>query len=481
MATIAMPNYTKKAAEQIVQQNAKPTAQQTINTQNKESQPPENATMTAQANGQARAMTQSAPAVNTPSGVMARQQAPTMDSLVGSRVTANNAGIQNVGWNDSTKSVTFDGKDYIKPAKISDDGTAYTDKQTIHNAINQYYSDKGTPLAGADSYVSGQLGVKGAVSWSDGNLMVGGQIVPTVYVDDNGTAYARQSDLDNAINNYRKTSGITGNQGVVDDWRSKYGGRIEDALDEVLNREKWSYDTESDPAYQAYKEAYTREGNRAYQNAYAQMAANTGGYGSSAGMTAAGQQMNYYMQQLGDRVPELMQNSYNRYLGEQELNRAALSSLMGVANDEYSKAYQANRDSISDADEANYQSWLRNTDARDYNRRVETEDRQWDYAKKLLQQQIEQGDLSTQAQRISNQMAAMQSVISRYMYNPNVPISAEDAASAGIPPKSDGSYPTAQELQENCARLEAAANLIGWRNYGLQELQDTLSTQMQYK
>ena len=70
-----------------------------------------------------------------------------------------------------------------------------------------------------------------------------------------------------------------------------------------------------------------REGNRAYQDAYAQAAAMSGGYGSSIAATAGGQQLNYYQQQLNDRVPELMQNSYNRYLGEQDLNRVALEQI----------------------------------------------------------------------------------------------------------------------------------------------------------
>lgn len=419
-----------------------------------------------------RAMTQNADGINTSGSVMSKQTVPALGGLTGVRAMANNAGIQNVGWDGATGSVTFDGKEYVKPAKVTDDGTAYTDRQTMQSAINQYYKDNGMPLAGADSYVSGQLGVKGAVSWSDGNLMVGGQIVPTVYVDDNGTAYARRSDLDNAIKSYRSSSGVTGNQGVYDNWSTKYGGRINDALDAVLNRKEWSYDTESDNAYQAYKEAYMREGNRAYQNAYAQMAANTGGYGSSAGMSAAGQQMNYYMQQLGDRVPELMQNSYNRYLGEQELRRAALNSILGVANDDYSKAYQVNRDSVSDANEANYQSFIRSMDARDYNRQALEADRQWQYQEPILREQAAQAALSTQAQQLTN-------MLSKYQYSGNIdtPISAEDAQAAGIPRKADGTYPTIREIQNSYADLQYG----NFENYDLRTLAAELALRAQYK
>lgn len=406
------------------------------------------------------------------SGVTApKQQVPSMDGLMGARSAANNAGIQNVGWNDNTKSVTFDGVDYIKPNKISDDGTAYADRQTMQGAINDYYRNSGNPLVGARNYVDSQ-GLSNAATWSDGQLMIGGQQVPVAYVDDNGTAYAKQTDVDKAIAQYKQNSGITGNQAVYDNWDRRYGDRINNALNTILNREKWSYDTENDPAYQAYRDAYTREGNRAYQNAYAQMAANTSGYGSSAGMTAAGQQMNYYMQQLGDRVPELMQNSYNRYLGEQELNRAALNSLLGVADNDYSKAYQANRDSVSDSNTANYYSYLRDTAARDYNRQVQTEDRQWKYQEPLLAEQIEQARLSTQAQRLSN-------ILSKYQYGANIdaPISAEDAQAAGIQAKADGTYPSIREIQNGYANLQYDV----FENYDLRTLAAELALQQQYK
>lgn len=421
-------------------------------------------------------------------GVMTRQQVPTMDGLLGARSMANNAGIQNVGWDSQNGVVTFDGKGYVKPAKVSDDGTAYADRQTMQSAINQYYRDSGNPLVGARSYVD-SMGLSNAATWSDGQLMIGGQQVPVAYVDDNGTAWAKQTDVDSAVAKYKQNSGITGNQGVYDNWKNEYGDRINEALNTILNREKWSYDTENDPAYQAYRDAYTREGNRAYQNAYAQMAANTGGYGSSAGMTAAGQQMNYYMQQLNDRVPELMQNSYNRYMGEQELNRAALNSLLGVADNDYSKAYQANRDSINDSNTANYYSYLRDTAARDYNRQKEVEDRQWRYQEPILQNQVKQSnydteryaqnaDLDLQTKQINNQMAAMQSVLSKYQYSGNIdmPISAEDAAIAGIPRKEDGTYPTIREIQKAYANLQYDV----FENYDLRTLAAELAMKQQY-
>ena len=255
------------------------------------------------------AMTQGANGISAGGGNVMTQQ-PQNTSWM--RSALKDMGIGDVGWNAQTGAVTLGGKDYFTPEYVSDDGKSYDSKQNIFKAAKQYYSDIGKPLQGADAYVAGALGVKNAVTWSDGNLMVGGQLVPTVYVDEKGTAYAHKADLDKAIENIRNSTGLKGNQAVVDDWNDRYGSQIKKALNKVLDRKEWSYDPYDDPAYLSYRDQYMREGDRAYQNAYADMVANTGGYGSSAAMNAAGQQWNYYMQQLGDRIPELQQNDYNR-------------------------------------------------------------------------------------------------------------------------------------------------------------------------
>lgn len=494
MSTIATPNYLKQAADQVLPQKTSTTqnnsltskaAEQTLDAINKSYQNPTTSmsSISAVKNGTSNAMIQPQ--------VAATQSVPTTNGMKGVRATLNNYGINDVGWNDATKSVTINGKDYYKPSTVVD-GTSYANDRDMYNIINSAYRDKGKSIAGATDYVNSK-GISNAVKWSGGQLMVGGQNVPVAYVDDNGTAYAEKSALDKAIASYEKNAGIKGNQGVYDSWKSEYGDRINDALDTILNRKEWSYDPESDSAYQAYKEAYTREGNKAYQNAYAQMAANTGGYGSSVGMTAAGQQMNNYMQQLGDRIPELMQNSYSRYANEQELNRAALNSLLGVADSDYNKAYQANRDSISDTSAANYYNYLRDKDARDYNRQVGTEDRTWKYQEPILQNQVEQSNadtsryaqnadldleskqLSNTSQRITNQMAKIQEVLSKYQYSGNIdaPIAEEDALAMGIGKKADGTYPSIRDIQEQYATLQAAAQLIGWNNYGKAETLDT--------
>ena len=79
---------------------------------------------------------------------------------------------------------------------------------------------------------------------------------------------------------------------------------------------EFSYDLESDPVWQAYKKQYTREGQRATQDALGAAAASSGGIPSSYATAAATQAGDYYAAQMSDKAPELYQQAYNRYLNE---------------------------------------------------------------------------------------------------------------------------------------------------------------------
>ena len=86
------------------------------------------------------------------------------------------------------------------------------------------------------------------------------------------------------------------------------------AMDELIQKMQNPYDPNTDPAYLAYRQQYLREGQRAMQNTLAESSAMTGGRPSSWAMSAASQANNYYAAQLADKIPELYQNAYNRYL-----------------------------------------------------------------------------------------------------------------------------------------------------------------------
>ncbi len=168
-------------------------------------------------------------------------------------------------------------------------------------------------------------------------------------------------------------------------YEDKYGAKVDELFDRVMNGKEFSYDMESDPNYQAYKDMYTREGQRAMQDTLAQVAQNAGGNNSYA-VSAAAQANNYYMQQLADKVPELFNAAYNRYMNEENLKRQDLEIARMLETDDYNRylndmnvfqtnvgladslvngqldrEYRSNRDRIADE---------RYLDERDYNRQV---------------------------------------------------------------------------------------------------------------
>lgn len=95
------------------------------------------------------------------------------------------------------------------------------------------------------------------------------------------------------------------------DWQHSQG--YNKALDNVLGYGPFEYDYSTDPLYSVYKKEYTREGQRAQQDALAQAAVMTGGVPSSYAQTAAQQAGNYYASQLADKIPELRAQAYGEY------------------------------------------------------------------------------------------------------------------------------------------------------------------------
>ena len=123
------------------------------------------------------------------------------------------------------------------------------------------------------------------------------------------------------------------------------------ALDAVMNRDPFSYDYAQDPSWQAYKKQYTREGQRALQDAMGQAAAMTGGSPSTAAVAAGQQAQNYYNAQMTDKIPELYQQAYQRYAQEYQDKLNAFRTLLTdrqQAQGEYLSDYDMLRSYLGD-------------------------------------------------------------------------------------------------------------------------------------
>nr|DAG50525.1 MAG TPA: hypothetical protein [Caudoviricetes sp.] len=129
------------------------------------------------------------------------------------------------------------------------------------------------------------------------------------------------------------------------DWTGgQYGQQMQDALDAIRNRKKFSYDLNSDALYQQYKDKYVQQGKQAMQDTMGQAAALTGGYGSTYGQAVGQQQYDAYLQNLNDVVPELYQLALSRY----QMEGDDLKTQYSLLADQYQQEYGQYRDKVGD-------------------------------------------------------------------------------------------------------------------------------------
>lgn len=117
---------------------------------------------------------------------------------------------------------------------------------------------------------------------------------------------------------------------------SEYQQKRDDALKRAEDM-RWNYDPNTDPVWQALQKQYRREGDRATQEAMAQAAMRTGGLANSYAATAASQAGDYYAAQLSDRLPQLYQDAYQRYLQEFQRQMGISDQYQGFDDREYNR------------------------------------------------------------------------------------------------------------------------------------------------
>ena len=126
-------------------------------------------------------------------------------------------------------------------------------------------------------------------------------------------------------------------------WNSPWKGDMETLMRELLNRDPFNYDYLSDPVYQAYRQQYEFQGDRARENTIGDYARNTGGLASSWANTAGQLRQNNYNAQLNGLIPELENARYSRYMGDIETDLNNLTQLQNLESLYYNQ-YLNDRD-----------------------------------------------------------------------------------------------------------------------------------------
>lgn len=157
---------------------------------------------------------------------------------------------------------------------------------------------------------------------------------------------ANTSSTASARPTYEKSDAVKDEEKKLEDWEnnapgayeSKYSPEIDSILNDILNREAFSYNLNADPLYQQYKESYTQDGKKAMMDTVGAASALTGGYASSYAVSAGNQAYHEHLNQLNDVALDLRDRAYQQYGDEGDRlfeEVKLLRSLDGDAYDRY--------------------------------------------------------------------------------------------------------------------------------------------------
>ena len=171
--------------------------------------------------------------------------------------------------------------------------------------------------------------------------------------------------------------------GEKETYTSAHTAAVQQALEQILSRQGFSYDPAGDALYNRYKDHYEKQGRRAMEDTLGQAAALTGGYGNSYAQTAAQQVYTQQLDNLQEKIPELYALALETYRAEGD----ALQSRYDLLRSQEQQDYSRYRDRAADyaaeqkrLTEAYKDAYSRYADQRDFNYRKQRDkatDRQW--------------------------------------------------------------------------------------------------------
>ena len=169
-------------------------------------------------------------------------------------------------------------------------------------------------------------------------------------------------------------------------YQSAWQTQLNDIIQQIMNREKFSYDLNGDALYQQYKNQYVQQGKMAMMDTMGQAQAMTGGYGNSYAQSVGQQAYQGHLQELNEKIPELYQLAMNQY----QMEGNALYDQAALMAQQEDQDYGRYRDQMSDyyteldrltedaryKEEQDYGKWA---DGRDFAYNQFADDRAYDY------------------------------------------------------------------------------------------------------
>lgn len=257
-------------------------------------------------------------------------------------------------------------------------------------AVRDYQSKNGLAVDGiAGTNTLGKLyGTSAADSTTGSTATTGNAENSGGATADKGPDYSQYAYDASANEAYQQAlAALQQAQKALPTYQGTHDQQLQDIYNQIVNRDKFSYDVNSDALYQQYADQYAQQGQLAMMNTMGQAAALTGGYGNSYASTAGNQAYQSYLQQLNAVVPELYGMALDQYNqeGQNLLNQYAMVGDM--ADDEYAKyqdslnQYWQNlsfqKQQADDAYDQGYNNWWNSYQAGYQAERDAVADKQW--------------------------------------------------------------------------------------------------------
>ena len=137
-------------------------------------------------------------------------------------------------------------------------------------------------------------------------------------------------------------------QQMKNGYQSQWQPQINNLMEQYMNRDKFSYDVNKDALFQQLRDQYKLMGQQAMMDTMGQATALTGGYGNSYAQGVGQQAYQGFMQQLGDKMPDLYQLALDQYINEGSKMQGDIAMMMQQDSLDYGRY----RDQMADQEDA---------------------------------------------------------------------------------------------------------------------------------
>ncbi len=336
------------------------------------------------------------------------------DGQVGIRATLNNMGFSDsqIGYDGATGTVTLNGKNLMKPGYLDEDaGVSYARESDIQKSLVNLYQGTSNPVvrvSDAYSTAAGKYGLSAdALTYGNGTVSLGGKPLEILYIDNEGKAWVRQDTVQSAVAAYADGAGVMSPTDLAKKYENAYLSDVRTLANRLYGQADFSYDPESDPVFQAYRNHYLREGARASRGAVADYAALTGGFENSAAATAGAQARQYYAQKLTDTLPELAEQAYQRYIEKYQTDLSLLDRMVKIYDTAYENAASANESQRNNANLSAKSNVERDRNAWEKNWEEKLNQQEYGQTEQEVAQKSEKHLLEMDALILSNQQKSI--------------------------------------------------------------------------